>query len=153
MRSAALVRRKPIDFHTSNIQRAQAKRLARPIVRLGNPISRPPEGRFSRDARSVNGTQKQNAFSGATALFAFPAPLFFPFFSGKTEKNGPSETTCAFGAYEMHHHRGTKNPAGGGWVSFIQNQRPDRYSPIRRAAPSAICTWHTAPAAGGTSPC
>ena len=33
------------DFHTSNIQRAQMKRLARCAVRLGNPILRPPEGR------------------------------------------------------------------------------------------------------------
>ena len=57
------------EFHTSNIQRAQTKRLARYIVRLGNPIRRPPEGRSLPGALSVNGTQKQSAFSGATALF------------------------------------------------------------------------------------
>ena len=57
------------DFHTSNIQRAQTKRLAQPTVRLGNPIRRPPEGRSLPGALSVNGTQKQSAFSGATALF------------------------------------------------------------------------------------
>ena len=45
------------------------KRLALCIVRSGNPIKRPPEGRSLRDAPSVNGTQNQNAFSGATALF------------------------------------------------------------------------------------
>ena len=49
---------RPIDFHTSNIQRAQTKRLARYIVRLGNPILRPPEGRSLPGALSVNGTQK-----------------------------------------------------------------------------------------------
>ena len=36
---------RPFDFHTSNIQRAQTKRPARRIVRSGNPIGRPPEGR------------------------------------------------------------------------------------------------------------
>ncbi len=60
---------RPFDFHMSNIQRAQTKRLARYIVRLGNPIRRPPEGRSLPGALSVNGTQKQSAFSGATALF------------------------------------------------------------------------------------
>ena len=56
---------RPFDFHTSNIQRAQIERLARRIVRLGNPIRRPPEGRSLRNVLSVNGTQNQNAFSGA----------------------------------------------------------------------------------------
>ena len=41
-----LQERRPFDFHTSNIQRARTKRLALCIVRLGNPIGRPPEGRF-----------------------------------------------------------------------------------------------------------
>ena len=86
-----LQKRRLFDFHTSNIQRARTERLAQRIVRLGNPIRRPPEGRSLRDAPSVNGIQKQNAFSGATAPFASPAPLFSPFFSGKTEKNGPAE--------------------------------------------------------------
>jgi hypothetical protein len=105
MRSAALVRRKPIDFHTSNIQRARTKRLALCIVRLGNPIRRPPEGRSLRDAPSVNGIQKQNVFSGASALFRTPAPLFSPFFSGKTEKNGPPEAFCTVGAEKIGHRR------------------------------------------------
>ena len=69
---------RPFDFHTSNIQRAQTKRLARYIVRLGNPILRPPEGRSLRDVSSVNGTQKQNAFSGASARFRVPSASFLP---------------------------------------------------------------------------
>ena len=56
---------RPFDFHTSNIQRAQTERHVWPIVRLGNPIRRPPEGRSLPGALSVNGTQKQSAFSGA----------------------------------------------------------------------------------------
>ena len=43
--TAELVALRLFDFHTSNIQRAQIKRLAPCIVRLGNPILRPPEGR------------------------------------------------------------------------------------------------------------
>ena len=60
---------RPFDFHTSNIQRAQTKRLARYIVRLGNPILRPPEGRLDYDLcndKTQNGT---TSLSGATALF------------------------------------------------------------------------------------
>ena len=134
MRSAALVRRKPIDFHTSNIQRARTERLALCIVRLGNPIRRPPEGRSLWDAPSVNGTQKQNAFSGATALFAFPAPLFSPFFSGKTEKNGPSETTCAFGASEMGLRRRKEWASGAKKHAFGVQIKNRRRTSLRRLA-------------------
>ena len=74
---------RPFDFHTSNIQRARTKRLVLCIVRLGNPILKPPEGRSLRDAPSVNGTQKQNAFSGASALFHVSSALFFHIFSRK----------------------------------------------------------------------
>ena len=38
----------------------------------------PPEGRSLRNARSVNGTQKQNAFSGASARFRVPSASFLP---------------------------------------------------------------------------
>ena len=37
-----------------------------------------PEGRSLRNARSVNGTQKQNAFSGASARFRVPGASFLP---------------------------------------------------------------------------
>ena len=81
---------RPFDFHTSNIQRAQMKRLAQPTVRLGNPIRRPPEGRSLRDALSVNGTQNQNAFSARQRYLASSC-LFFHIFSAKTEKIWPAE--------------------------------------------------------------
>ncbi len=69
---------RPFDFHTSNIQRAQTKRLARYIVRLGNPIKRPPEGRLDYglcNDKTQNGT---TSFSGATALFGVPSASFLP---------------------------------------------------------------------------
>ena len=88
---------RPIDFHTSNIQRAQTKRPARRIVRSGNPILWPPKGRSLRDVSSVNGTQKQNAFSGATALFRTPASLFCILFSDKPEKSMPPEAVSHAG--------------------------------------------------------
>ena len=68
---------RPIDFHTSNIQRAQTKRPARRIVRSGNPILWPPEGRSLRDAPSVNSTQKQYAFSAHKRYFVLQR-LFSP---------------------------------------------------------------------------
>ena len=41
----SLKKGRPFVFHTSNIQRAQMKRRAQRVVRLGNPVGRPPEGR------------------------------------------------------------------------------------------------------------
>ena len=81
---------RPFDFHTSNIQWAQIKRLVLCIVRLGNLILRPPEGRSLRDALSVNGTQNQNAFSARQRYLA-SSGLFFHIFSAKTEKIWPAE--------------------------------------------------------------
>ena len=86
-----LIERTLSEFHTSNIQRAHTQRNALLIVRSENPIQRPPEGRSLRDALSANGTQKQNAFSGATAPFRVPASLFCILFSDKPEKSMPAE--------------------------------------------------------------
>ena len=80
---------RPFDFHTSNIQRARTKRLARRIVRLGNPIRRPPEGRSLPGALSVNGTQKQSAFSGATALFGVLTVFSSISFLPRQKRYGP----------------------------------------------------------------
>ena len=73
------------EFHTSNIQRAQMKRLTLCTVRLGNPILRPPEGRSLRDAPSVNGIQEQNAFSARQRYFASQR-LFFAYFFLTSQK-------------------------------------------------------------------
>ena len=82
---------RPFDFHTSNIQRAQIERLARRIVRLGNLIRRPPEGRLDYglcNDKTQNGT---TSLSGASALFRVSSGLFFHIFSAKTEKIWPAE--------------------------------------------------------------
>ena len=71
------------DFHTSNIQRAQMKRLALCIVRLGNPISRPPEGRLDYGRRNDNTHNVTTSFFCATALFCVSSALFFHIFSRK----------------------------------------------------------------------
>ena len=44
-------------------------------MRSGNPILRPPEGRSLRNGPSVNGTQKQYAFTARKRYFASPAPF------------------------------------------------------------------------------
>ena len=157
MRSAALVRRKPFDFHTSNIQRARTERLALCIVRLGNPIRRPPEGR-SDYGRCNNKTHSVSIyFSGATALFAFPAPLFSPFFSGKTEKNGPPEAHRAFGASEMGLRRRKEWASGAKKHAFgVQNKKTVagqaydgwqgmRDSNPRKRSQSPVCYRYTNP--------
>ena len=101
---------------------------SRRAVRLGNPIRRPPEGRSLRDALSANGTQKQNAFSGATALFRVPSALFFHIFSRKREKIWPPEASRAFGASEMGLRRdfapdGAKNRKGVSPFRFLSFQK------------------------------
>ena len=73
------------ESHTSYIQRAQTERPALCIVRSGTPIGRPPEGRSLRDAPSVNGTQKQNAFSARQRYFASQR-LFFAYFFLTSQK-------------------------------------------------------------------
>jgi len=50
----------------------------------------------------VNGTQKQNAFQARQRDSASPAPFFSPFFSGKTEKNGPPEAHRAIPAQKRY---------------------------------------------------
>ena len=80
MRSAALVRRKPIDFHTSNIQRARTKRLARRIVRLGNPIGRPPEGRFDDGNETTKRKTERQTFQARKRYFASSVSFLHTFF-------------------------------------------------------------------------
>ena len=108
------------EFHTSNIQRARTKRLARRIVRLGNPILKPPEGRSLRGAPSVNGTQNQNAFSGATALFRSPASLFCILFSDKPEKSMPPEASRAI----RRKIKNRRNASGGLCFLTAPDKRP-----------------------------
>ena len=86
-----LQERRPFDFHTSNIQRAQTKRRARCIVRLGNPIRRPPEGRLDYGRRNDNTHNVTTSFFCATALFCVSSALFFHIFSRKREKIWPAE--------------------------------------------------------------
>ena len=77
---------RPFDFHTSNIQRAQTKRLVRRVVRSGNPILRPPEGRSLPGALSVNGTQNRNAFSARKRYFVLRRLFFAHFFLTSQKK-------------------------------------------------------------------
>ena len=84
------------DSHTSNIQRAQMKRLALCIVRSENPILRSPEGRSLRNVLSVNGTQNQNAFSARQRYFASPAPFSSISFPARGKRYGPRSGGCGF---------------------------------------------------------
>ena len=74
------------DFHTSNIQRAQKKRFARPIVRLGNPILRPPEGRFDDGNETTKRKTERQAFQARKRYFA-SSVSFCILFSDKPEKS------------------------------------------------------------------
>ena len=68
------------DFHTSNIQRAQKKRFARPIVRLGNPILRPPEGRFDDGNETTKRKTERQAFQARKRYFASSVSFLHTFF-------------------------------------------------------------------------
>ena len=103
---------RPFDFHTSNIQRARIKRLARCIVRLGNPIRRPPEGRFDDGNETTKRAQWNDKLFRRDSAISRPAPLFSPFFSGKTEKNGPPEASRAIPAQKKYGLRSKTRASG-----------------------------------------
>ena len=75
------------DSHTSNIQRAQMKRLALCIVRSENPILRSPEGRFDDGNETTKRTTERFVFQARQRYFASPASLFCILFSDKPEKS------------------------------------------------------------------
>ena len=60
---------------------------------------RPPEGRFDDGNETTRRKMKRQVFQARQRDSASPAPLFSPFFSGKTEKNWPSETHRAIPAH------------------------------------------------------
>ena len=68
---------RPIDFHTSNIQRVRTERSARCCVRLGNPIGRPPEGRFDDGNETTKRTTERPAFQARSAI-SFSSASFLP---------------------------------------------------------------------------
>ena len=59
------------------------KRFALCIVRLGNPIRRPPEGRLDYGRRNDNTHNVTTSFFCASALFRVSSALFFHIFSRK----------------------------------------------------------------------
>ena len=74
------------DSHTSNIQRAQMKRLALCIVRSENPILRSPEGR-SDYGRCNDKTQNvTNCFIRRVSAISRPQRLFFAYFFLTSQK-------------------------------------------------------------------
>ena len=73
------------EFHTSNIQRARTKQLARYIVRLGNPIGRPPEGRSDDGNKTITRTTKRKAFQARKRYFVLQR-LFFAYFFLTSQK-------------------------------------------------------------------
>ena len=104
---------------------------SRRAVRLGHPIRRPPEGRSLRDALSANGTQKQNAFSGASARFRVPQRLFSPHsFLARQKRMGRRRHTAPF--------RRRKDMARGAAVTALIIA--PRLRCIRNAPPEAFRT-------------
>ena len=108
------------DSHTSNIQRAQMKRLALCIVRSKNPILRSPEGRSDYGRCNDKTHYVTICFSGAKRYFASPASLFCILFSGKTEMgpNSKPAKRLLFGADEQRNERDLPLAAGRGICSL-----------------------------------
>ena len=81
----SLQKGRSFDFHTSNIQRARTKRLALCIVRSGNPILRPPEGRSDDGNKTITRTTKRKAFQARKRYFVLRR-LFFAYFFLTSQK-------------------------------------------------------------------
>ena len=135
-------RKNGLSTFIRQIFNGRKKRFARPIVRLGNPILRPPEGRFDDGNETTKRTTERFVFQARQRYFASPASLFCILFSDKPEKsmsakrcrtnrcrkNGPSETSRAFGASEMGLRRdfapdGAKNRKGVSPFRFLSFQK------------------------------
>ena len=133
---------RPFDFHTSNIQRAQTERLAQRIVRLENPILRPPEGRSLRDVSSVNGTQKQNAFSARKRYFTFPAPFSSISFPARGKRYGPRSGGCGSAnrtappAHSKHAAGGIPRHSGAHEITPLPVRKMAHRRPCRIQTPS-----------------
>ena len=56
------------------------KRFARPIVRLGNPILRPPEGRFDDGNETTKRKTERQAFQARKRYFASSVSFLHTFF-------------------------------------------------------------------------
>ena len=98
------------DFHTSNIQRAHTKRLARRIVRLGNPIRRPPEGRSDDGNKTITRTTKRKAFPARKRYFV-PAVFSSISFLPRQKRYGRRR-------HVRNDHDGT-NPCKQGFLSSV----------------------------------
>ena len=93
-------------FHTSNIRRAWTF--------LYTNLSAPPEGRFDNGNETIKRKAERQVFQARKRYKPRPAPLFSPFFSGKTEKNGPAEQCCLIAA---------QKPAAGGTPRFLRTRK------------------------------
>ena len=69
----------------SNIQRAQMKRLTLCIVRSGNPIRRPPEGRLDYGNETTKRRTERFVFQARKRYFV-PQRLFFAYFFLTSQK-------------------------------------------------------------------
>ena len=76
------------DSHTSNIQRAQMKRLALCIVRSENPILRSPEGRSDYGRCNDKTHYVTICFSGAKRYKIVPAPFSSISFPARGKRYG-----------------------------------------------------------------
>ena len=52
-----------------------------------------PKGVLTTETKRQNAQSNELVYQARQRYFASPAPLFSPFFSGKTEKNGPPEAS------------------------------------------------------------
>ena len=88
---AALVKRTAFRLPYVKYSTGANKTTCTACRALGKPDPTAARRAFRRRKQNDNTHNETKSFSGATALFRSPAPLFSPFFSGKTEKNGPPE--------------------------------------------------------------
>ena len=148
MRSAALVRRKPIDFHTSNIQRAQKSDLHGLSCAWETRFYGRPKGVLTTETKRQNARQNDKLFRRVSAI-SRPNGLFFHIFSAKTEKIWPAERRMrlrkphrASGAFETRRRRHSapfrrtrNNPIAGaqnGASASVQDTNPVQMIPEQK---------------------
>ena len=113
MSTTLSTRPKCLEFHTSNIQRAQTERFAKFIVRSGNPIWRSPARAFLNRQCNENTYNGTTCFSARQRYFASSASFLHTFFW--QDRNGTKQqTSAAFAVWRGRAAKWARPAACGG---------------------------------------
>ena len=131
------------EFHTSNIQWAQMKRLARCVVRSGNPILRPARRAFGlRTEQRQNAERNDTPFQARKRYKNVPEPFSSISFPARGKRYGPRSGGCGFAnrtappAHSKHAAGGIPRHSGAHEITPLPVRKMAHRRPCRIQTPS-----------------